>query len=644
MITTATIVFWLSLALLAYHHAGYPLALGFLAARKRARSGGEISAPTVVGDPSVQTDDTRSSGLRQHGDPREVAGHLASADPTQSLTIIVPAHNEEAVIQSKIANLANLLYPRDALQIVIALDGCTDRTEAIADACITELAPEDAAVFQLDVVSPNQGKLAVLNTQIAKATSDIVVLSDASATVEPDALWRVADHFRDPDVGVVCGTYALVKAGSEGEGVYWSYQTRVKQDEAEIAAPMGAHGAFYAFRRAPWHPLATGTINDDFVLPMQIVLSGYRAVYDTNIVATELETTTDQQEFGRRVRIGAGNLQQALKLWRLADLRRPGLAFLFLSGKGMRPFIPLIAFFGLIAGLVLAANGDMLAGTLVALGLAGVALAGFLMWLRPTWMPGKLATFVYLVQGHVASLIGAVKLLTGQMDVQWSKAPAEKLAETSKMPEHFLPWSVAVSKRAFDIVCGLAALLVLAIIYVPLAILIKRDSPGPVFYFQQRVGRATHDKVEFFNIIKFRSMPVDAEKDTGAVLASEGDNRATKLGTILRKYRIDELPQCINVLRGEMSVIGPRPERPEFFRKYETEIPYYAERCYGLRPGITGLAQVFQKYDKNIEDVRRKVGFDHAYALKLTSWVAWLRTDLSILLRTVTTMALGKGL
>ena len=111
----------------------------------------------------------------------------------------------------------------------------------------------------------------------------------------------------------------------------------------------------------------------------------------------------------------------------------------------------------------------------------------------------------------------------------------------------------------------------------------------------------------------------------------------------MRKTRLDELPQCFNVLKGEMSVIGPRPERPVFFSKLEAAIPFYTERTFGLRPGITGLAQVNQAYDASIEDVRNKVLYDHAYAARVTSWLEWLRTDLGIIASTVKVMALGKG-
>jgi lipopolysaccharide/colanic/teichoic acid biosynthesis glycosyltransferase len=138
-------------------------------------------------------------------------------------------------------------------------------------------------------------------------------------------------------------------------------------------------------------------------------------------------------------------------------------------------------------------------------------------------------------------------------------------------------------------------------------------------------------------------MRADAEVASGAVWATEEDPRITRVGRFMRKTRLDELPQCIDVLRGDMSIVGPRPERPQFFNKLESAIPFYSERTYGLKPGITGLAQVTLPYDSSIEDVRAKVLHDHAYALRLSAPGRWLATDLSIIFRTFAVVILGKG-
>jgi len=296
----AEAIFWISFFLILYHHVIYPVLLPLLARRRR----------------------------------RDVANvQLAGTANLPSISLIIPCHNEARVIASKIANLAALDYPRDRLSVVLALDGCTDDTRNIAE---TELENLGRLHWRIACYETNIGKVAVLNDQIARATSDVVALSDASSLLEPDALLQAAAHFARPDVGVVCPAYRVIDNSNHGEQAYWAYQSRLRLYEADLAAPMGAHGAFYLFRRSLWSPLEADTINDDFVLPMRIVAGGYRAVYDPAIVATELEPSSTTQEFRRRVRIGAGNFQQFIRLLSLASPRRPWLAFIFGSGKGLR--------------------------------------------------------------------------------------------------------------------------------------------------------------------------------------------------------------------------------------------------------------------------------------------------------------------
>ncbi|CAK1804890.1 sugar transferase [Vibrio crassostreae] len=202
---------------------------------------------------------------------------------------------------------------------------------------------------------------------------------------------------------------------------------------------------------------------------------------------------------------------------------------------------------------------------------------------------------------------------------------------------------ISRAKRTFDFVSSLLALIILSPVFPFIALAIVLTSRGPIFYRQLRVGKSTPEKMEIFEIMKFRSMYQDAESRSGAVWATQNDPRITPVGRFLRKTRLDELPQLINVLKGEMSLIGPRPERPTFYTKLENEIPYFADRTYGVMPGITGLAQVNQGYDTCIDDVRRKVGFDHSYALSLCSMKSWIAADLSIITKTIVVMVDGRG-
>jgi sugar transferase (PEP-CTERM system associated) len=183
----------------------------------------------------------------------------------------------------------------------------------------------------------------------------------------------------------------------------------------------------------------------------------------------------------------------------------------------------------------------------------------------------------------------------------------------------------SVLKRAFDIVFSLAALFYTFPLQVVTACLIGLESPGPIFYRQERVGLSG----ELFTILKFRSMRVDAEQGGGPQWAVEGDPRVTRVGRVIRKLRIDELPQLLNVLRGEMSLIGPRPERPFFVKQLVEAIPHYGER-HLVRPGITGWAQVNCPYGASIEDAKHKLSFDLYYVKNRN-----LMLDLQIIFKTV---------
>ncbi|MDE2222729.1 MAG: sugar transferase [Candidatus Omnitrophica bacterium] len=188
-------------------------------------------------------------------------------------------------------------------------------------------------------------------------------------------------------------------------------------------------------------------------------------------------------------------------------------------------------------------------------------------------------------------------------------------------------------KRLMDVTGAGLGLVILSPLFLLVAALVKLTSKGPIFYKQTRVGKNGVN----FEIYKFRTMKTDAEKGTGAVWARANDSRLTPVGGFLRKAHLDEIPQFINVLKGEMSLIGPRPERPVFVEQFSQQICDYEKRL-NVKPGITGLAQVFHRYDQSIDDVKKKIKYDILYIKRMCLW-----TDIRIAFRTVRVMMTGEG-
>ena len=209
------------------------------------------------------------------------------------------------------------------------------------------------------------------------------------------------------------------------------------------------------------------------------------------------------------------------------------------------------------------------------------------------------------------------------------------------------------ARRALNVVVAAVLVVITLPLMVVVSILVKLTSKGPVLYRQTRIGidrrlpgdlptRITKQRVcdvggVPFVIYKFRTMRTDAERGTGAVWATQADPRVTWIGGLLRQARLDELPQLFNVLKGDMNVVGPRPERPSIFARLTDEVERYPLR-QRVRPGITGLAQVSQQYDRNMDDVVRKLEFDLEYVRDQGFW-----TDLVIILKTIPVVLFRKG-
>jgi exopolysaccharide biosynthesis polyprenyl glycosylphosphotransferase len=200
------------------------------------------------------------------------------------------------------------------------------------------------------------------------------------------------------------------------------------------------------------------------------------------------------------------------------------------------------------------------------------------------------------------------------------------------LSEPMPPWEKNV-KRLMDIAFSLAVIILCLPFFLIIAAAIKLDSEGPVFYLQERIGY----RGRCFKLLKFRSMVKDAEKYTGPVWAGKNDTRITRIGKIIRKTRLDELPQVYNILKGDMSIVGPRPEREFFVEQLKKKIPYYSLRLK-VKPGLTGWAQIKHNYDRTLDDVREKLKYDLYYIENMS-----LNMDFKIIIATIFVVLGAKG-
>ena len=337
-------------------------------------------------------------------------------DIMPSVSLLIPAYNEEAHLEAKLCNSLLLDYPKEKLEIVVASDGSTDRTNAIAESF-------RAQGVKLFAMRDNIGKSAMLSRTVPLLRGEIVIFSDASSELEPDALRQLVRNFADWRVGCASGLYRLRESKDvrgEGEGLYWKYEIFLKQQESRLHSILGAHGAFYAIRKQLFGRLGGSSINDDYLIPMQIVAQGYRAVYEPTAVAWEREAASLKGEFARRRRIAAGNCQQIVQLRALLDPLRGWIALCFFSHKFLRTLAPLflltllVSSFWLLqpwAAVFLALQGLVYASAL--LGYVFQRQGRLVRWLSPP---------LYFCMGNLAMLAGMFKFCFGRQRISWERA------------------------------------------------------------------------------------------------------------------------------------------------------------------------------------------------------------------------------
>jgi cellulose synthase/poly-beta-1,6-N-acetylglucosamine synthase-like glycosyltransferase len=368
---TPAFIFWLAIATPLYAYLGYPVLL--------------LALRLILRHP------------------------VKKAPITPRISLLIPAHNEARVIERKIRNSFLLDYPINRMEIVVASDGSTDDTEAIARGL------EDGRWLRVIAFPTNLGKMAALNAAVPHLHGDIIVFSDASAMLACDSVRRLIENFADPTVGAASGRYTVIRPADvnigTSESFYWKYETFLKTAESQLASTLGAHGQLYAIRKKLYPFLPPETINDDYVVPLSVLARGFRAVYEPDALA--FEEACEMTGFTRRIRIMTGNLQQLRHLPAL--LRQPLPLFFFLSHKVARLIAPFAMLGALAANLALLASPlyrTLLYGQLAFYLLAALGITGRL-------RPRALTLPFYFCMVNAAAFFGIYHVLTRRRGMAW---------------------------------------------------------------------------------------------------------------------------------------------------------------------------------------------------------------------------------
>jgi glycosyltransferase involved in cell wall biosynthesis len=370
----AKVLFWGSLGALAWTHVGYPAAMGVLA---RAR-------------------------------PRPVA---RDEDATPSVAVVVPAHDEEDVIGRRVENLLELDYPPESLEIVVASDGSTDRTDAIVE----EIAGREPRVRLLRC--PREGKVAAQHRSVRETSSDVLAFTDANTEWRPDALRLLVRNLADPEVGYVCGLLRLESPdGANLEGVYWRYETWVREQESRASSITAGNGAIYAVRREAYVD-DDPKFGHDFGLPYAMEQQGRRAVYDHEAIAIEKPASEPEDEYGRKVRMNARSWGHIVT-GRMFGRTRPLYFVELLSHRVLRYSSGILHVVLLVSNLALLGQG-LFYRVFLGLQVGGLGLAAAGRARLP--VPGaRLAYYYFLVSAATAA--GLVRYLRAGTPQTWEKA------------------------------------------------------------------------------------------------------------------------------------------------------------------------------------------------------------------------------
>ena len=522
---------------------------------------------------------------------------MRKADATPSVVLVVSAHDEEAVIRRRIGNALALDYPEDRLDVVVASDGSTDLTDGI----VGEIAAGNSRVRLLQC--PREGKVAAQHRAVRATESDVLAFTDANSAWEPDALRALTRNLADPEVGYVCGRLRLESPdGANMEGAYWRYETWVREQESTASSITAGNGAIYAVKRDAYVE-DDPKFGHDFGFPYLMEQMGLRAVYEPAAVAVEKPAAEPEDEYGRKVRTISRALGHILTGRALRGPTRPLYAAQLVSHRLLRYSTGILHLALLVSNLMLFTA------------CAALPALSRLPARRPRARGGG--------EGAAAGAGRAAGVLLLRRD-EGHRRRAGRLSAVGHAADLGQGEGHALN-RVTDVAVAGAGLVLTAPLLGAAALAIKLEDGGPILYRQTRVGRDGAG----FDVLKLRTMVVGAETIGAGFAVDQGDRRITRVGRILRRTSIDELPQLLNILRGDMSVIGPRPTLRYQVDQYDE----HQRHRLDVRPGLTGWAQV-----------HGRASLPWAERIELDVWYVENRSpklDLEILLRTP--LALFRG-
>jgi len=347
---------------------------------------------------------------------------LVDGSFTPSLTLIVAAYNEASVIEEKIHNTLQLIYPKDKLQLIFVTDGSTDDTPAVI-----------AKYPQIKLLHKEgrSGKINAVHRAMGEVNTEIVVFTDANTFLNENALLRIAKHYVNPKVGAVSGEKRVaIEANADataGEGFYWKYESALKKWDAELYSVVGAAGELFSVRTALYVPVEADTLLDDFMISMKIAMKGYKIAYDADAYAIESSSENLKEEYKRKVRIASGGIQSIIRTSKLFNpFFRPLLGFQYLSHRVLRwtitPFLMILVVF---VNAYLLLNDCNWLFVIIMIGQIGFYSLAFLGWLLERRAVRIKILFIpyYFCFMNYCVLVGIYQyFFTKKASVLWDKA------------------------------------------------------------------------------------------------------------------------------------------------------------------------------------------------------------------------------